>query len=377
MKRIQPVLLTLSQYKYKYSMIIFCSCIFLIIMFANNNVASVSVVTAFTTTTTTTTTSAAAGRVHGGVVTKDRLSSLFMLPNNTEPKKSFVTATASTATDTILVDEQRLLREEDYPIGFISQEVNAKIDINAILNTAIIVIIALGVLNQITTIDASIMRGWSVEETAIRIPLDIWNSYNSVLSTFPIQTKAITSGTVYFIGDFIAQRTEGSSISEIDRPRILRSSLAGLIGHGPLSHIWYNVSDELFTNILHLPTNIWGTGVKVAIDQTTWGPIWNNTYILLLGIMKFQKPKDIGAEMKRTTIPLLKSGLKLWPLAHCITYGLIPKENRLLWVDLVEIIWVTILATTAAGGSPDGTVEGTETASNDGVISDNKKTMST
>ena len=51
--------------------------------------------------------------------------------------------------------------------------------------------------------------------------------------------------------------------------------------------------------------------------------------------------------MKRTTIPLIISGLKLWPFVHCITYGVIPLENRLLWVDAVEIVWVTILASQA------------------------------
>ena len=74
-------------------------------------------------------------------------------------------------------------------------------------------------------------------------------------------------------------------------------------------------------------------------------------YIVLLGIMQFQKPSQVWADIKRTTIPLVVSGLKLWPLAHCITYGLIPVENRLLWVDLVEIVWVTILATQAAGSA--------------------------
>ena len=72
-------------------------------------------------------------------------------------------------------------------------------------------------------------------------------------------------------------------------------------------------------------------------------------YIVLLGIMQLQKPSQVWADIKRTTIPLVVSGLKRWPLAHCITYGLIPVENRLLWVDLVEIVWVTILATQAAG----------------------------
>ena len=57
--------------------------------------------------------------------------------------------------------------------------------------------------------------------------------------------------------------------------------------------------------------------------------------------------------MKRTTIPLMLSGLKLWPAVHVITYGFIPVENRLLWVDFVEIIWVTILATSASGANKE------------------------
>lgn len=216
--------------------------------------------------------------------------------------------------------------------------------------------IGLAVLNQFATVDADLMRGWTTQEMAVRIPIDNWNSYSCVLKNSPVITKAVTSATVYTIGDFIAQRTEGKSIGELDRPRITRSMLAGLIGHGPLSHVWYSVSEGVFTNVMHL--HGWsGTFVKVVIDQTTWGPIWNNTYILLLGLMKMDKLENIFSEMKRTTIPLLKSGLKLWPLAHCVTYGLIPLENRLLWVDLVEIFWVTILATAAAGGGEEEEVK--------------------
>ena len=63
--------------------------------------------------------------------------------------------------------------------------------------------------------------------------------------------------------------------------------------------------------------------------------------------MQLQSPSQIWADMKRTTIPLIVSGLKLWPFVHCITYGVIPLENRLLWVDAVEIVWVMILANQA------------------------------
>ena len=65
--------------------------------------------------------------------------------------------------------------------------------------------------------------------------------------------------------------------------------------------------------------------------------------------MKLESPATIWADVKRTTIPLIVSGLKLWPAANCVT-GLVPVQDRLLWVDPVEILWVTILATQAAGG---------------------------
>ena len=39
-----------------------------------------------------------------------------------------------------------------------------------------------------------------------------------------------------------------------------------------------------------------------------------------------------------------QAGWKLWPFAHIVTYGVMPVEQRLLWVDMVELVWVTILS---------------------------------
>lgn len=277
------------------------------------------------------------------------------------PTKKIMTSSASSSSKLFLSDVNLPLAEqqqnEDDPVSlrekdtlqFLKMQISS-MNLNAFINTALLLIVSISVLNAVATVDAGIMRGWTTEEIAVRIPVDNWFSYSSVLAQQPIATKAATSATVYTIGDMISQATEGKSIGEIDRPRVIRSMLAGLIGHGPLSHVWYDVSENLFENVLHLEG--WGgTGIKVAIDQLTWGPFWNNTYILLLGLMKLNKPQDIFDEMKRTTIPLIKSGLKLWPLAHLVTYGLIPVQNRLLWVDMVEIVWVVILATAASEGA--------------------------
>lgn len=246
----------------------------------------------------------------------------------------------------------------------IAQEIEQikKLDTNVIINTAVIVVMSIAVLSKLATVDSGMMRGWTAAEMAVRIPVDNFMGYSSILAQAPISTKAVTSATVYTIGDFISQRTEGTEIGDIDRGRILRSLLAGLIGHGPLSHVWYDLSEDVFNNVLHL-TEWWSFIPKVAVDQTLWGPFWNNMYIVLLGAMKLESPQVIWSDIKRTTIPLVVSGLKLWPLAHCVTYGLMPLQYRLVWVDLVEIIWVTILATQAAGSPEKEAAEGGQTSS--------------
>lgn len=222
-----------------------------------------------------------------------------------------------------------------------------RMDANALINWSLVVGVSTAILFQLTSLEADLSLGWTVGETLARMPVDLWTMYATALETHPIAVKAATSATVYTIGDIIAQKTTGAAIGEMDRGRVLRSLIAGGIGHGPLSHFWYLFCDNFFENVLHW-TAWWAFLPKIVVDQTMWGPVWNGSYIALLGLMKLERPSSILSDIQRSTIPLMVSGLKLWPLAHCVTYGLLPVENRLLWVDMVEILWVTILASTAS-----------------------------
>ena len=42
----------------------------------------------------------------------------------------------------------------------------------------------------------------AIKEAAMHIRSDVWESYMEVLHESPIQTNAVTSATVYTIGDF-------------------------------------------------------------------------------------------------------------------------------------------------------------------------------
>lgn len=80
----------------------------------------------------------------------------------------------------------------------------------------------------------------------LRLPLDNWDGYIGMLRQNPVLVKACTSGIVYALGDWVAQTIEGTELSDIRRGRVLRSALAGLLLHGPLSHVWYGVCEGLF-----------------------------------------------------------------------------------------------------------------------------------
>lgn len=66
----------------------------------------------------------------------------------------------------------------------------------------------------------------------------------------------------------------------------------------------------------------WVTVPKIATDQLFWGPFWNAVYILFLGVLKKDSVATIWEAITSTAVPLVVAGLRLWPLAHVITYGL-------------------------------------------------------
>ncbi|KAL5547981.1 hypothetical protein UlMin_003212 [Ulmus minor] len=159
-------------------------------------------------------------------------------------------------------------------------------------------------------------------------PQHNWSADEEALKTNPVLAKMMISGVVYSLGDWIAQCFEGKPLFEFDRARMFKSGLVGFTLHGSLSHYYW-----------------WVVPAKVIFDQTAWAAVWNSVYYIVLGFLLFESPFSIFSEMKATFWPMLTAGWKLWPFAHLITYGVVPVEQMLLWVDCVELIWVTILST--------------------------------
>uniref|UniRef100_A0A803MH82 Peroxisomal membrane protein 2 n=1 Tax=Chenopodium quinoa TaxID=63459 RepID=A0A803MH82_CHEQI len=212
--------------------------------------------------------------------------------------------------------------------------------IDRIINASIVLAAGSFALTKLLTIDHDYWQGWTIYEILRYAPQHNWSAYEEILKTNPVLAKMVISGVVYSIGDWIAQCYEGKPLFEFDRTRMLRSGLAGFALHGSLSHYYYEFCEALFPF-----QDWWAVPIKVAFDQTIWAGIWNSIYFIVLGLLRLESPVSIFKELKGTFLPMLTAGWKLWPFAHLVTYGVIPIEQRLLWVDCVELIWVTILST--------------------------------
>lgn len=234
--------------------------------------------------------------------------------------------------------------------------------IDRAINAAVVFAAGSFVVTKMLTIDHDYWHGWTLYEIVRYAPVHNWTAYEEALKTNPVLAKMVISGAVYSLGDWIAQCYEGKQLFEFNRIRMLRSGLVGFSLHGSLSHYYYQLCEALFPF-----QGWWVVPAKVAFDQTIWAAVWNSIYFTVLGLLRFESPANIFGELKATFWPLLTAGWKLWPFAHLITYGVVPVEQRLLWVDCVELIWVTILSTYSNEKSEARSLEASPEGKSDSV----------
>lgn len=70
---------------------------------------------------------------------------------------------------------------------------------------------------------------------------------------------------------------------------------------------------------------------------------------------------------KRTLRPAIDVGpqvaWRFWPLVHLVTYGVIPSRHRVLWVNMVDLVWSSLLSgMTNSKDAGAGAAEGTSSS---------------
>ena len=214
-------------------------------------------------------------------------------------------------------------------------------EVNAAVNVAIVGSVAFGSVFQIVEVDSDISAGWTIWEILRNIPRDNLDAYQQSVFDNPLPTKALTSGVAYTLGDFTCQLSQGKKITTVDLKRSLRSGAAGFMIHGPLCHYWLMWTEEN----LSFDGALWAIPVKVFADQTVWSLFLNCAYTTCIMSLQGMGPGKIKGEIEATWWNAITAGWRFWPFVHTLTFSpLIPQDFKLLFVDCVEVVWVTILS---------------------------------
>ena len=177
-----------------------------------------------------------------------------------------------------------------------------------------------------------------------RMPMDALHAYEMLVPTNPIFFKACTSGVAYALGDALAQLYQGRTVGTMDLPRSFRSGAAGFLAHGPLCHYWLLFMETY----LDFDGAWWATGIKVTADLTVWSIFLNMAYSTIIGLLAARSPQEVFRDVRATTWPALRSAWRFWPFVHTVSFShAVPLDLKLLWVDVMEVVWVTILSKVA------------------------------
>lgn len=213
--------------------------------------------------------------------------------------------------------------------------------INALINVAIVGSVAFGAFFEIIEVDSDISAGWTWYEILRNIPQDNLQAYQQAVFDHPLPVKAMTSGVAYTLGDFTCQLSQGKTITTVDLKRSVRSGVAGFMIHGPLCHYWLRWTEDS----LSFGGAWFATPVKVFADQTAWSLFLNSAYTTCIMSLQGMAPMKIKGEIEATWYNAISAGWKFWPFVHVLTFSsVIPQDFKLLFVDCVEVIWVTILS---------------------------------
>ncbi|CAM9449305.1 unnamed protein product [Scytosiphon promiscuus] len=226
-----------------------------------------------------------------------------------------------------------------------------------LLNLCILVFSGLWAIHSVVTVDAGMWRGWTLQETLMRLPWDNWDSYEYGLLEHPIATKTAINVGIYLIGDWLSQvnwgREEDIPLWEFDLQRTLRNGLIGAL-FGPVMHYYYNFSDWF------LPVDVvTNRPLKIMMDQSLFFVSKCTVYITLVSLLRGDSFDDAKDSVKSKLKGVVTTGWRFWPFVHIFTYFLIPPRHRVLWVNCVDLLWSSILAGMTSGtpGDSDTTAE--------------------
>lgn len=176
--------------------------------------------------------------------------------------------------------------------------------------------------------------------------------YDTWLRDSPLLTKGVTSAILFGVGDRVAQRIEGAETDDSaakDSPdrhglkRTARMMVWGGLLFAPIGHAWYNFLEKAVRG-----KSMAAVAKKIAADQLIFSPPLALAFFTYAGCSEGKPPRDTMETALAKLPPTLAVNWTVWPLVHVCTFGFVPLEYRILFINVVNIGWSAFLSRMAS-----------------------------
>ncbi|SCV03701.1 LAMI_0H10264g1_1 [Lachancea mirantina] len=170
--------------------------------------------------------------------------------------------------------------------------------------------------------------------------------YTSSLQKNPKTTNAIMTGSLFGIGDAVAQIyfPAGSSQGKYDTARTLRAVAFGSLVFSFIGDKWYKILNTRI-GFKDRPATHWSNLLlRVGTDQAVFAPLAAPLYFGVLTLMEGRPLSAARRKISDNWWETLKTNWMVWPWVQLANFSLVPVQHRLLTVNVVAIFWNTYLS---------------------------------
>lgn len=175
--------------------------------------------------------------------------------------------------------------------------------------------------------------------------------YEGHLQANPLPTKMITGGTLWSVGDAVAQvvpqvaggDTQGLTPFQYDWERTGRAAFFGFAVHAPTSHVHFNFLEWMtqkggFSG-LYIPV------FKTVMEQFVyWSWISNSMYHAFMGYTQGMRTPEVIQRIEDVLWDTQKAQWAFWIPVQLLNFQFIPVRHQLNVVLVTSIVWTALLS---------------------------------
>jgi len=176
--------------------------------------------------------------------------------------------------------------------------------------------------------------------------------YSHQLDTYPLLTKAITSGVVAGVGDGICQyivaSREGNEDTEWNALRTGRFAVLGLGLTAPIAHYWFGYLAKALPG-----SHAAAVAKRVALDQVVYSPLLNIAWLSSMWTLEsFSEPTKVAtsesidyASRLRNTLPgIIAASWTYWTPVIALNFRFVPVKYQVLYTNMAALVWTVYLS---------------------------------